>query len=259
MKLYDTHCHLNADDFKDDVENYLSRAHEAGVHTLNVIGWDLDSSRKAIELADKYQHVYAVIGTHPSDVFKVEPSVLLEIESLAKHPKVVAIGEIGLDYYWHKDPSEHDIQKAWFIAQIDLANKLNLPIVIHMREATQDTYEILKNHPVKRPSVMHCYSSSLEMAYEFMKLGYYISLGGPVTFKNAKEPKRVAEMVPVDRLLIETDSPYLAPHPYRGKVNESSLLPLMLKEVALLKNVDEETLAAQLFANSHNVFHVERL
>lgn len=258
MILFDTHCHLNAQDFQQDIEGYLSRAQSEGVKYLSVVGWDLASSKKALELATRYPNVFAVIGIHPSDVFKTEENDLKEIEALLSHNKVVALGEIGLDYHWHKESEEHAIQKQWFVRQIQLANQYNLPIVVHMRDASQDTLDILKANPVNKGGIMHCFSSSSEMAQEFIKLGFYISLGGPVTFKNAKEPKRVAMDVPLDRLLIETDSPYLAPHPLRGKLNQSSLLPLILKEIALLRAMDEEKLAEIILANSFNVFHVEQ-
>lgn len=257
MVLFDTHCHLNADDFKDDIEGYIKRAHENGVAFLAVIGWDLHSSINAVEIASHYDGVYAVVGIHPSDVFKSSEDELKTIESLLSHPKVVAIGEIGLDYYWHKLESEHQTQKEWFVKQIEMANKHKLPIVVHNRDASQDTLDLLKLNPVTAGGIMHCFSSSSEMALEFVKLGFYISLGGPVTFKNAKEPKRVAKDVPLDRLLIETDSPYLAPHPYRGKMNQSSLLPLILHEVATLREIDQNKLAETLLKNSKKVFHVE--
>lgn len=257
MILFDTHCHLNATDFDEDVEGYLLRAHEAGVKFLAIIGWDLTSSKKAIEIATKYEGVFAVVGIHPSDVFNYAMDVLEEIETMVNNPKVVAIGEIGLDYYWHKTEQEHQTQKEWFVKQIEMANRHHLPIVVHMRDAAQDTIELLKIHPVKHGGVMHCYSSSTEMAFEFIKLGFYISLGGPVTFKNAKEPKRVAISVPLEKLLIETDSPYLAPHPYRGKQNQSAYLPLVLKEIADLREINQEDLATKLLENSFTLFHVE--
>lgn len=258
MALFDTHCHLNAEDFKDDVKGYVERANQVGVHFLAVIGWDLVSSKKALDISSENDNIFAVIGIHPSDVFKAGPNDLVQIEQLVINKQVVAIGEIGLDYYWNKDKAEHEIQKKWFIDQINLANKYNLPIVIHMRDASQDTLDLLKLHPVKKGGIMHCYSASSEMAPEFIKLGFYISLGGPVTFKNAKEPKKVAEVVPLDRLLIETDSPYLAPHPYRGKANESSYLPLVLNEIASIRGISPDELEKQLLINSFKVFHVEQ-
>lgn len=257
MKLFDTHCHLNADNFNEDIEGYLSRAKERGVEYLSIIAWDLASSIKAIELAEKYEHVFAVVGIHPSDVFKANKTDLELVDKLLDHPKVIALGEIGLDYYWHKEKEEHNIQKEWFIKQIEIANKKGKPIVVHMRDAAQDTLDILKAHLVLKGGIMHCFSSSLEMAIEFAKLGYYIGLGGPVTFKNAKEPKRVAKEIAVERIVIETDSPYLAPHPFRGKQNESSFLPLVLDEIALLRGLDKEELARTLLQNSEKAFHVK--
>lgn len=257
MVLYDTHCHLNSENFSSDIEGYLKRAKEAGVAKFAVIGWDLVSSQKAIELAEKFEEVYAVVGIHPSDVFKSQESDFLAIEELLKHPKVVALGEIGLDYYWHKESMEHEVQKKYFIKQIEIANKMKMPVVIHMRDASQDTLEILRKYPVKRGGVMHCFSSSLEMAREFIKLDFYIGLGGPLTFKNAKEPKRVAKEIPLEKIVIETDSPYLAPHPFRGKQNESSYLPLVLEELASIKEMEKEKVADILMQNSLKLFHVE--
>ena len=257
MVLFDTHCHLNADNFKEDIEGYLKRAQDNGVSYFAVVGWDLASSKKAIEIASKNHGVYAVIGIHPSDCLTATAENLLELEALLTQNNVVALGEIGLDYYWHKEAAQHEIQKSWFIKQINLANKYNLPIVVHMRDAAQETLELLKDHPVNKGGIMHCFSSSSEMALEFIKLGFYISLGGPVTFKNAKEPKRVAKDVPLEKLLIETDSPFLAPHPNRGKQNESSYLPLVLQEIAEIKDITPDSLAKQLLENSFKVFHVE--
>ncbi len=258
MILFDTHCHLNATDFEDDVDGYITRAKQQGVDYFSVIGWDLASSKKALQLAHQYQGVYAVVGVHPSDVFDAKPSTLKEIEQLLDDHKVVAIGEIGLDYHWHKQAEEHRTQKRWFIAQIELANRFNLPIVVHMRDATQDTYDILKEHPVKKGGIMHCFSSSSEMAMKFIDLGFHISLGGPVTFKNAKQPKQVAIDIPLNKLLIETDSPYLSPHPNRGKRNESSFLPLVLNEIAGLRGIEAEQLAKITLKNSLDLFHVKQ-
>lgn len=257
MLLFDTHCHINAENFENDVEGYLTRAQDAGVKYFSVIAWDLASSYKAIELAEKYEHVFAVVGIHPSDVFKHDESVLPIIEKMLEHHKVLALGEIGLDYYWHKETSEHELQKKWFVRQIEIANKKGKPIVVHMRDAAQDTLDILKTHPVLKGGIMHCFSSSLEMATEFIKLGFYIGLGGPVTFKNAKEPKRVAKEIPLEKMVIETDSPYLAPHPFRGKQNESSYLPLVLDEIALLREIDKDILSRVLLENSEKAFHVK--
>lgn len=257
MILFDTHCHLNAENFNDDVEGYLARAKQNGVNYFAVIAWDLASSKRALALAEQHDGVFAVVGIHPSDCFNAKSEDLLELEPLLAHPKTVALGEIGLDYYWHKQTSEHDIQKEWFIRQIEMANKYDKPIVVHNRDATQETLDLLKKHRVKQGGIMHCFSSSSEMANEFIKLGFYIGLGGPVTFKNAKEPKRVAREIPLNRLVIETDSPYLAPHPNRGKQNESSYLPLIFEEVVKIREIEAETLQEILLENSENVFHVK--
>lgn len=255
--FFDSHTHLNEKRLFARRQEILFDARKANVKALLIPSYDLPSIKNAITLT-KEENVFAAIGIHPSDAKKYQFDVLLEIEALAKaNKKVVAIGEIGLDYYWDHEEKAKAYQKEFFIKQIELANRLQLPIVVHMRDATQDTLELLRTNRPQFGLLMHCYSGSVEAMHEFLKLGAYISLGGPVTFLNAKEPKKVAAEVPLDRLLIETDAPYLAPHPYRGQLNEPKYLPLVAQEIARIRGISENEIAKVTFDNAWRFFHVE--
>lgn len=256
IMYFDTHCHLNNEQFAADIDGYIKRAENVGVTHLLVIAWDLASSKEAIRLAELYPHVYAAVGIHPTDVIHLELQSLKELEPLLLHKKVVALGEIGLDYYWVKAEEERKKEHVFFKAQIELANKYKKPVVIHMRDATSDTYEILKNHRPLCGGVMHSYSGSKEMAPLFLELGMYIGLGGPITYLNAKEPKEVARIVPLDKLLVETDAPYLSPHPFRGKRNESMRIPLIAEEIARQTEEDIKVIASVTFANALRLFKI---
>lgn len=250
----DTHCHINAKVFANDAAGYVKRAANAGVTKLIVIGWDVMSSRDAIKYAETFPGVYAAVGIHPVDAVSTPESDLGIIEEMLDHPKVVALGEIGLDYHWIKEKDEQAIEHTFFKKQLALANKKKKPVVIHMRNATQDTYEILRDNRPLFSGVMHSYSGSVEMMENFLALGLYIGLGGPVTFLNAKEPKLVAAAVPSDKLLLETDAPYLAPHPFRGRTNESIHIPLIAETIAELRNISVFDLKAQTTTNAHTLF-----
>jgi len=216
-----------------------------------VIGFDDLTNQRALELSSQYDFIYASVGFHPTDAKNVTKDDLLHLETLLKADKVRAIGDCGLDFYWDKEHIEQQI--AVFEHQIELSKKYDLPLVIHMRDAQEKTYEVLKPHaPLK--GVMHCYSGSKEMAERFLSLGLHISLGGPVTFKNAKVPKEVAKIVPSDKLLIETDAPYLTPHPYRGKQNDSSFLPLIAKKIAELRDTSIDDIAQLTTNNAIKLF-----
>ena len=254
--LFDTHVHLNTDQFQEDIEEVIGRAQQAGVHRMVVVGFDRPTIERAMELIQEYDFLYAAVGWHPVDAIDMTDEDLVWIEELAAHPKVVAIGEMGLDYHWDKSPK--DIQKDVFRRQIALAKRVGLPIVIHNREATQDIVDILKEEGAEEVGgIMHCFSGSAETALECVKMNFYISLGGPVTFKNAKKPKEVAESVPLEKLLIETDCPYLAPHPYRGKRNEPAYVKLVAEEIALLKGITYEEVAAATTQNANTLFHLD--
>lgn len=252
--MIDSHSHLNDEAFKDDVEEVIAQAQDSGVTHILVLGWDIESSKSAIALAEKHEGVYAAVGIHPQNMQGIPFSAIDELRELSHHEKVIAIGEIGLDFYWEKDPEIHEMQKRWFIKQIELANELSLPVSIHAREATQATYDILKSHPVNEGAVLHCYSGSPEMLKEFAKLGLYFGFDGPVTFKNSIKTKECAAICPLDKLLTETDSPYLAPTPYRGKRNEPARIKEILEQLSLIKEMGVSDLDRQIEKNFKTLF-----
>ncbi len=252
--FFDSHAHLNDDRFDDDRDELIASFNQNGICNVINIGADIKSSKESIELAEKYDFIYAAVGIHPHDVEDMTDADLDTLSDMSKHKKVVAIGEIGLDYYYDNSPRE--LQRKWFRAQMELANKLNLPVIIHSRDAMGDTLEILRDCPVKA-GVLHCYSGSVESAKEILKLGYYISFAGPVTFKNAKGLTEVAEFVPMDKLLIETDCPYLTPEPYRGKRNSSLYVPEVAKKIAELKGLPVEEVAKATKENTKRLFEIK--
>ncbi len=252
--LIDTHVHLNNETLYESLEKVIETARLKNVDKMLVIGFDPLMNERAIAIAESHDNIYASVGIHPTHVNDMMPHALTRVEELITHGKVKAVGECGLDLYWQKDNEKEQIDV--FKKQIELAQANNLPLVIHMREATEITYEILKPYaPIK--GVMHCYSGSAEMAEKFMDLGLHISLGGPVTFKNAKKPKEVARIVREERLLVETDAPFLAPHPHRGKTNEPGLLPLIVEAIAKERGSDYETIAALTTHNAKTLFDME--
>lgn len=253
--LFDTHAHLNADQYNEDLNEVMERAHEAGVSNIVVVGFDRITITRAMELAEAHDFIYACVGWHPVDAIDMTDEDLEWIEELASHPKVVALGEMGLDYHWDKSP--HDIQKEVFRRQIRLAKKVKLPIVIHNRDATSDIVDILKEEGAAEVGgIMHCYSGSVEVAKQCLEMNFYISLGGPVTFKNAKKPKEVALEIPLDKLLIETDCPYLTPHPYRGQRNEPSYVKLVAEQIAEIKGMTLKEIAQATSDNAKRIFGI---
>ncbi len=253
--LIDTHTHINAEQFKEDVEATIERAREAGVSPLLVVGFDDETITRALELAETYDDIYAIVGWHPVDAIDCIPDDLTRIETLMGHPKVMALGEIGLDYHWDKSPK--DVQQRLFREQIAIAKRTNMPIVIHNREATADVLDILEEeHAEVVGGVFHSYSMSVELLERCLRLNFYISLGGPVTFKNAKVPKEVAKRVPLERLLVETDCPYLTPTPFRGKRNEPAYVTYVAEEIALLRDMPFEELAEATTANAKRLFRL---
>ncbi len=247
----DSHAHIASSEY-EDIDSIVKAAREAQVGKILIICCDLKEAYKAIEISKKDNLLSVAIGFHPSDIEELCEEDWNEFEKLVKEKEVVAIGEIGLDYYWKPETSA--IQKEAFIRQINLANTLNKPIIVHSRDAISDTYALMKENPTNKRGVLHCFSSSSEMALKFVELGYYISLAGPVTFKNAKVPKEVAVTVPLERLLIETDCPYLTPHPHRGKRNEPSYVVLVGQEVAQLRGISESELTKALNTNYDTLF-----
>ncbi|PYZ95445.1 hydrolase TatD [Alteribacter lacisalsi] len=254
--LFDTHVHLNADQFEDDCEDVIARAKEAGVTEMVVVGFDTKTIRKAMALVEKYDFLYAAVGWHPVDAIDMTDERLDWIEELAAHPKVVAIGETGLDYHWDKSPK--DVQKEVFRKQIRLARKLKMPIIIHNRDADADIVQVLNEENAGDVGgIMHCFAGDLNMARECLEMNFYISFGGPVTFKNARLPKEVATEVPLDRLLVETDCPFLAPHPYRGKRNEPAYVKLVAEKIAELKEMPYEKITEQTRKNALRLFAID--
>ncbi|WP_404803490.1 TatD family hydrolase [Lysinibacillus sp. S1] len=252
----DTHVHLNADQYEEDLQEVIDRALEAKVERMVVIGFDRKTIERTMQLIEQYDFVYGVIGWHPVDAIDCTQQDLEWIEQLALHPKIVGIGETGLDYYWDKSPK--DVQQELFRKQIQLAQKINLPIVIHNRDATGDVVQILREeNAASVGGVMHCFSGSVETARECIAMNFMISLGGPVTFKNARLPKEVATEIALEHLMIETDAPYLAPHPHRGKRNEPAFVPLVAEEIARLKGLTIEEIAQATTTNAKNFFGID--
>jgi TatD DNase family protein len=251
----DTHVHLNADQYEEDLQEVINRALEANVKKMVVIGFDRITIERAMKLVEQYSFIYAVVGWHPVDAIDCTEEDLKWIEELAAHEKVVGIGEMGLDYHWDKSPK--DVQQILFRKQIRLAQKVKLPIIIHNRDATEDVIRILQEEEAHiTGGIMHCYGGSVETAKQCIEMNFMISLGGPVTFKNAKKPKEVATKIPLENLLIETDAPYLAPHPYRGKRNEPALVTLVAEEIARLKGISVEEVAEVTTKNAELFFGI---
>ncbi|WP_164670610.1 TatD family hydrolase [Virgibacillus doumboii] len=255
--LFDTHVHVNARDFFDDRDETIQRAFDAGVKYMVVVGFDRETIPIAMEIAEQYETIYAAVGWHPVDAVDMKDEDLAWIEELSAHPKVVAIGEMGLDYHWDKSPK--DVQKEVFRKQIALAKKVNMPIIIHNREATEDIMEVLQEEDANEVGgIMHCYNDSAEFVQAFLDMNFYISLGGPVTFKNATLPKDVAVEVPLDRLLVETDAPFLAPHPNRGKRNEPAYVKLVAEKIAELREMPFDELSNITTQNALTFFGIQK-
>lgn len=257
MLLFDTHAHLDDDeDYGEDREEMLRRAREAGVALIVNVGYDLESSRRSIELADKYEMIYASVGVHPHGAGEVADGYLEQLAQMAAHPRVVALGEMGLDYY--RDRSPRPAQRKVFREQLALAKRLDKPVVIHDRDAHGEILDILKKDgPWPAGGVLHCFSGSWEMARDCLALGFYISIAGPVTFPHAPKLKDVAARVPLERLLLETDAPYLTPVPHRGKRNEPARVFYTAAEVARLRGLETEDLARACAENGRKLFRID--
>lgn len=251
--IFDSHAHYTDKAFNDDRENMLGSLRESGICGVINCGADIESSVFSVELANKYDYIYAACGIHPEEADKIPENYIEIIRNLATNEKCVAIGEIGLDYYWRQDNKEK--QKELFEKQILLSKELDLPIIVHDREAHGDTLEILKKHKPK--GVLHCFSGSPETAEEILKLGMYIGLGGALTFKNARKAVEVAQMLPLDRLLLETDCPYMAPVPFRGKRNYSGYIPYIAEKIAEIKGIDPQTVLDITSENAKKLFDLK--
>ena len=259
MKLFDSHCHLNDEKYNEDRKELIENLRKQGVKRLVTAGYSIESSKEAIKLSKEYDFIYATIGISPNDVPKTLKDLdkdLNNIKDLYKEgEKIVAVGEIGLDYYWNTENKE--IQKEAFKRQIELANNLNLPIQIHTREAIADTLEILKDNKVNRKGIFHCCPFNRELVKEGLKLGFYISFAGPATFKNSRNAVEIIKMVPDDKMLAETDSPYLSPEPFRGKRNDPSRVQYIIKKIAEVKEKSFEEIEKMVYENANTIFNLK--
>ncbi|MBE5888323.1 MAG: TatD family deoxyribonuclease [Lachnospiraceae bacterium] len=253
--IFETHAHYDDDRFAEDRDEILKSLPEAGIGIVINSGASVESTRDTVELAKKYEHVYAAVGVHPSEIDELDEVFFDWMREQASWEKTVAIGEIGLDYYWDKEPEVQERQRYWFGRQIELARETGLPIIVHSRDAAADTMQVMKEHHAEEiPGVIHCYSYSKEMALEFIKMGYYIGVGGVVTFKNAKKLIETVEAIPLTRILLETDCPYMAPEPYRGKRNSSLYLPYVVERIAEIKGVSIEEVERVTENNARTLF-----
>lgn len=253
--IFETHAHYDDERFDEDRDELLRSLPDNGIGIIINSGASVRSTRQTVELAEKYPHVYAAVGIHPSEIAELDEAFLAWMKEQAYAPKTVAIGEIGLDYYWDKEEDVQERQRFWFARQIELAKEVDLPIIVHSRDAAADTMQILKEHDTPDlKGVIHCYSYSKELALEFVKMGYYIGVGGVVTFKNAKKLVETVEAIPLERILIETDCPYMAPEPYRGKRNSSLHLPYVIEKIAQIKGVSKEMVERITEENARALF-----
>ena len=257
MEFFDSHAHYDDEKFEGDRENIIKAIVEEDITKLVSAGYNIKSSEYGIILSQKYKEIYTTVGISPNDLNDTEKNEnwIEYLEKLANNKKVVAIGEIGLDYYWNKENKE--LQKDVFIKQIELANKMKLPIVIHSREAVQDTLEILKTHPALKGGIFHCCPLNREFIKEGLKLGFYISFAGPITFKNSKNSEEIIKMVPLDKMLIETDSPYLSPEPKRGTRNDSRNIKYIAQKIAKTLNVSIEEIAKNTYNNAKKIYDLK--
>ena len=251
--IFETHAHYDDEAFKEDIEEVLQNVKDAGIGRIVNVAASMRSCITSMELANTYEDIFAAVGVHPEETKELTDADMKLLEQYSSNKKVVAIGEIGLDYYW--DEPERDIQKKWFEAQLELARKVSLPVIIHSRDAAKDTLDIMKNHKCEGiGGVIHCFSYGIEMAKEYLDMGFYIGVGGVVTFKNGKKLKEVVEYVPLDRIVTETDSPYLAPTPNRGKRNDSSNIPYIIEEIARIKGVSTEEVEEATWNNALRLY-----
>ena len=260
MELFDSHSHYNDEKFNEDREQIIKETYEAGVTKFVCAGYNIDSSVFSLEISKKYEFIYSICGISPNDIPQSEQQLWKDIAEISKivkenkSKKLVAIGEIGLDYYWNKENKE--LQKQAFIKQIELANELELPIVIHSRDASVDTIDIIRNNKVKKAGIFHCCQLNQELVRQALELGYYISFAGPITFKNSKNAPEIIKMVPMDRILIETDSPYLSPEPNRGKRNDCRNVRYVAQKIADVKELTVEEVAQKTYENAIRIFKI---
>ena len=253
--IIDSHAHYDDEAFEEDRDNLLQSMQSNGIEKIINVGANIKGSRASIALSEQYPFIYAAVGVHPSDTEELNEEKMAWLKEVSKKEKVVAIGEIGLDYYWDKEG--HDLQKYWFIRQLELAGEKKLPVMIHSREAAADTMEIMKKYGKDRNGVIHCYSYSPEMAQEYVKMGYFIGVGGVVTFKNAKKLKETVKEIPLESIVLETDCPYLAPEPFRGKRNCSLYISYVAEKIAELKGISAEEVIRQTEENAKQLYQID--
>lgn len=253
--IFETHAHYDDERFLEDQNEILMQMEEAGVGRVINVGASIESTKTTLELAKNYPFVYAAVGVHPSEVDGLNEETFAWLKEQTAYEKTVAVGEIGLDFYWDKEPKQQELQKFWFKRQLALAKEVNLPIIIHSRDAAEATMSIMKEmHAEELNGVIHCYSYSREMAMEFIDMGYYIGVGGVVTFKNAKKLVEAVEAIPLSRIVIETDCPYMAPEPHRGKRNSSLYLPHIVDKIAEIKGVSAQEVERVTEENARTLF-----
>ncbi len=251
--IFDTHAHYDDEAFDEDREQLLARLPGEGVARVVNVGASLTSCRKTLELAERYDYIYSAIGVHPSETAELNEDKFEWLRDACRHPKCVAVGEIGLDYYWEEP--EPAVQKEWFVRQLNLARELSLPVVIHSRDAAKDTIDLLKAERAQEiGGVIHCYSYTKESAKIFLDMGFYFGIGGVLTFKNAKKLKEAVEYIPMERIVLETDCPYLAPVPFRGKRNCSLYIPYVIAAIAEIKGIPEDEVLRSAWENSHKLY-----
>ncbi len=258
MEFFDTHAHYDDSRFDEDREVVIEKIYKSGVTRCANVGCNVETTKMSIELAKKYDFFYAICGIHPSEVPQTEEELWKDVEKIkdliTSCPKAIAVGEIGLDY--HYEGFDKEMQKKAFIAQIELANELQLPIAIHTRDAIDDTIQIIKSHKVNKHGILHCCPFNRELVKHGLERGYYIAFGGTCTFKNSKNATEIIQMVPNDRILIETDTPYLAPEPFRGTRNDSSNLKFVVQKIAEVKGLQAEEVAEITYQNANNLFNL---
>lgn len=253
--IFETHAHYDDKAFDEDRDELLDSLPQNGIKYVVNVAANMEGSRKNLEIINKYNYIYATVGVHPSDTLELNDKTYKELETLATNDKIVAIGEIGLDYYW--DEPDRSIQKEWFIKQIELAKKINKPLVVHSRDAAKDTLDIIKETKAYEVGgVIHCFSYGPELAREYVNMGYYIGVGGVVTFKNGRKLKEVVESTPLERIVLETDCPYLAPVPFRGKRNDSTKLIYVVDEIAQIKGVSKEEVMNITMDNALKMYRI---
>ena len=253
--IFETHAHYDDAKFDTDREMLLAELPQRGISPVINVGSSIATTKTTLSLAQEYPFLYAAVGVHPSDVDDLNEDTYAWLKQQTTLQKTVAVGEIGLDYYWDKEPEIQAKQRYWFVRQLALAQQADLPVIIHSRDAAEDTMQIMeKAYEDGIKGVIHCYSYSKEMAQEFIKMGYYIGVGGVVTFKNAKKLKETVQEIPLDRILLETDCPYMAPEPYRGERNDSSYIPFVIKKIAELRGITPEEVEQATRANAERLF-----